>query len=226
MTLGESIYYYRKKAGLSQEALAEQVGVSRQAVSRWELDDATPEVAKLKTLAEAFGVTVDQLLSGEEPKEPREAQEPYRAPGEASPSLQIAPKVPSDWDRLPGMVGRMVRRHGWIAGIYIMLQGLGVALVGGVARYAFGRMFRVVVNDMFGMGGGWASAAVDSMGNPVELPLEVMGDLFGGFGQVTMVSDMGRVFINIATVIIVLGLLVAVAGAILAAVLYRKGRQA
>lgn len=222
MTLGESIYYYRKKAGLSQEALAEQVGVSRQAVSRWELDDATPEVGKLKILAEAFRITVDQLLSGEEPKEP---QEPYRAPGEAAAAPQTAPKAPSDWDRLPGMVGRMIRRHGWLAGIYIMLQGLGVALVGGIARYAFGQMFRLTVNDMFGQMG-WASAAVDSMGNPIDLPPEVVGDLFGGFGQVTMVSDMGRVFINIATVILVLGLLVAVAGAILAAVLYRKGRQA
>ena len=218
MTLGESIYYYRKKAGLSQEALAEQVGVSRQAVSRWELDDATPEVAKLKTLAEAFGVTVDQLLSGEEPQPPQE--EPYRAPGQAA----QAPRGPSDWERLPGMVGRMVRRHGWIAGIYIMLQGLGVTLVGGLARFAFGRMFRVAVNDIFGMGG-WATAVVDGAGNPVELPPEAMGDLFGGFGEVTVISDMGQIFITIATVIIVLGLLTAVAGAILAAYLYRKGRE-
>ena len=221
MTLGESIYYYRKKAGLSQEALAERVGVSRQAVSRWELDDATPEVTKLKVLAETFHITVDQLLSGEEPQSP---QEPCRAPGEAAQAPQTAPKAPSDWDRLPGVVGRMVRRHGWIAGIYIMLQGLGVALVGGLARFAFGRMFRVAVNDMFGMGG-WASAAVDGAGNPVELPPEVMGDLFGGFGQVTVVSDMGQIFITIATVILAVGLLVAVAGAILAAVLYRKGRE-
>lgn len=214
MTLGESIYYYRKKAGLSQETLAERVGVSRQAVSRWELNDATPEVAKLKTLAEAFGVTVDQLLSGEEP------QETYRAPGEAA----QAPRGPSDWERLPGMVGRMVRRHGWIAGIYIMLQGLGVTLVGGLARFAFGRMFRVAVNDIFGMGG-WATAVVDGAGNPVELPPEAMGDLFGGFGEVTVISDMGQIFITIATVILAAGLLVTIAGAILALYLYRKGRE-
>ena len=222
MTLGESIYYYRKRAGLSQEALAERVGVSRQAVSRWELDDATPEVTKLKTLAETFHITVDQLLSGEEPQVP---QEPCRAPGQAAEAPQTASGAPSDWDRLPGMVGRMIRRHGWIAGIYIMLQGLGVALVGGIARFAFGRMFRVAVNDIFGLGGGWATAVVDGMGNPVELPPEAVGDLFGGFGEVTVISDMGQIFLTIATVIIVIGLLVAVAGAILAAYLYRKGRE-
>lgn len=224
MTLGESIYYYRKRSGLSQEALAERVGVSRQAVSRWELDDATPEVTKLKILAETFHITVDQLLSGEEP------QKSYGAPGEGSPTPQSIPQSPSDWERLPGMVGRMIRRHGWLAGIYIMLQGLGVALVGGLARFAFGRMFRVAVNDMFGLGGGWAAAVVDGAGNPVELP----PDLFTSFdqsiqaaqgAQVTMVSDMGQIFLTIANVIIVLGLLVAVAGTILAAYLYRKGRE-
>ena len=71
MTLGESIYYYRKRSGMSQEALAERVGVSRQAVSRWELGDTTPEVGKLMALAEAFGITTDQLLSGKEPETSR-----------------------------------------------------------------------------------------------------------------------------------------------------------
>ncbi len=47
MTLGEKINYYRKRSKLSQEELAERVGVSRQAVSKWELGDATPEVEKL-----------------------------------------------------------------------------------------------------------------------------------------------------------------------------------
>lgn len=76
MTLGESIYYYRKRSGMSQEALAERVGVSRQAVSRWELGDTTPEVGKLMALAEAFGITTDQLLSGKEPEEPSPGEGP------------------------------------------------------------------------------------------------------------------------------------------------------
>ena len=67
MKLNEKIYYYRKRAKLSQEELAAQVGVSRQAVSKWELGDATPELDKLAALAKAFGVTADELLSEEEP---------------------------------------------------------------------------------------------------------------------------------------------------------------
>ena len=52
MKLNEKIYYYRKRAKLSQEELAAQVGVSRQAVSKWELGDATPELDKLAQRAE------------------------------------------------------------------------------------------------------------------------------------------------------------------------------
>ena len=62
MKLHEKIAVYRKKCGLSQETLAEKIGVSRQAVSKWETGDALPEITKLKSLAECFGVTVDFLL--------------------------------------------------------------------------------------------------------------------------------------------------------------------
>ena len=79
MTLGEKIQYYRKKNKLSQEELAARVGVSRQAVSKWELGDATPEVDKLVALARVFGVTTDELLSPEEPAAgtPPPKREPY-----------------------------------------------------------------------------------------------------------------------------------------------------
>lgn len=62
MTLGEKITDLRKKHGLSQEELAITLGVSRQAVSKWELGDATPETEKIVALAEYFDVTTDWLL--------------------------------------------------------------------------------------------------------------------------------------------------------------------
>ena len=68
MTLGEKILFYRKQNKLSQEELAALVGVSRQAVSKWELGEATPEVEKLLALARAFAITTDELLSPDEPK--------------------------------------------------------------------------------------------------------------------------------------------------------------
>lgn len=66
MTLGNRIYRLRTERNLSQGALAERLGVSRQAVSKWENDGAAPELEKLLAAAELFGVTLDQLAAGEE----------------------------------------------------------------------------------------------------------------------------------------------------------------
>jgi len=59
MTLREKIYYCRKKAGYSQEEMADKLGVSRQAVSKWETGEAVPELAKFTAIAKLFGVTTD-----------------------------------------------------------------------------------------------------------------------------------------------------------------------
>lgn len=69
MTLGEKIRTLRKKAGLSQEALAEKLGVSRQAVSKWENDNGMPETEKLITMAKLFDTSLDDLI-GEEKSAP------------------------------------------------------------------------------------------------------------------------------------------------------------
>ncbi len=54
---------YRKKCGLSQEELAEKIGVSRQAVSKWERAEASPDTDNLITLAKVYGVSLDELLN-------------------------------------------------------------------------------------------------------------------------------------------------------------------
>lgn len=63
MSLREKLIILRDKSGLSQMALANKLGVSRQAVSRWESGDAVPTIDKLKTLAEVYGVSLDWLCS-------------------------------------------------------------------------------------------------------------------------------------------------------------------
>ncbi|MEI3064219.1 MAG: helix-turn-helix transcriptional regulator [Oscillospiraceae bacterium] len=63
MTLREKLIVSRNKAGLSQMELAERLGVSRQAVSRWESGDTTPTMDKLKALAKIYGVSLDWLCS-------------------------------------------------------------------------------------------------------------------------------------------------------------------
>ena len=64
--LSEKLYQLRKKSGLSQEQLAEQLNVSRQAISKWESGTAVPESEKLIIISNYFGVSVDYLLKDEE----------------------------------------------------------------------------------------------------------------------------------------------------------------
>jgi len=65
MNLSEKISALRKQSGMSQEQLAEKIGISRQAVSGWENGDSTPEIDNILRLGEIFGVTMDYLLKDE-----------------------------------------------------------------------------------------------------------------------------------------------------------------
>ena len=65
MTLYEKIMELRKRSGLSQEELGAEIGVSRQAVSKWEMAQTTPDLNKIMALSEFFGVPTDFLLKDE-----------------------------------------------------------------------------------------------------------------------------------------------------------------
>ena len=65
MTLGQNLQAARKAKGLSQETLAEQIGVSRQALGKWEKDTALPGLDNLQAAAQVLGVSVDTLLGAE-----------------------------------------------------------------------------------------------------------------------------------------------------------------
>ena len=66
MTIGKRIAFLRKEKGLTQEELAQHMGISPQAVSKWENDQTCPDISALPKLARLFGVTVDELLEGKE----------------------------------------------------------------------------------------------------------------------------------------------------------------
>ncbi len=99
MTTGQKIYEARRKAGMTQEALATQLGVSRQSVSKWESDNAFPETEKLIELCKLFSLSADELLLGivkdspqptadeQSTPEGSETQE-YPAPEEREPSTE------------------------------------------------------------------------------------------------------------------------------------------
>lgn len=82
---------YRKQMGLSQEELAEKIGISRQSVSKWERAEASPDTDNLIELAKIYNVTLDELLNGkaEEPKEIEEVKETATPKDNTKDSVQI-----------------------------------------------------------------------------------------------------------------------------------------
>lgn len=62
MNLGNSLFNARKKSGMSQEAVAEKLGVSRQTISKWETDETLPDIRQSKKLAVLYGLTLDELI--------------------------------------------------------------------------------------------------------------------------------------------------------------------
>lgn len=64
LEIAKRLYEYRKNAGLSQDQLAEKIGVSRQAVSKWERGEASPDTDNLIALSEVYNVSLDELIKG------------------------------------------------------------------------------------------------------------------------------------------------------------------
>lgn len=63
MMLGSSLFHARKKAGFTQEDVAERLGVSRQTIGKWEADETLPDIRQSKLLATLYGVTLDELIA-------------------------------------------------------------------------------------------------------------------------------------------------------------------
>lgn len=166
MSLAEKIYDCRRKQGLSQEALAEHLGVSRQAISKWERGEAEPELAKLRLLAKCFSVSSDWLLLNE-PETPPQAAAPFWQRGSAGECTsqwqqgsgtggsdtgagsQAAPPPQSDWTTpLPGLFNRF----SWVFGVYIALLGVPFCIIGLIIMLgsaSFAKTSDKMVNDFF-----------------------------------------------------------------------------
>ena len=132
MTIGQRIAQKRKEQGLSQEALGEALGVSRQSVYKWESDSALPEIDKLIALSKLFGVTIGWLLGVEEPAPPRETEEKTaqpdgneNEPGELTETqLKMVEEIVDRY--LAAQQSPKKRRWPWIAGaaaVLVLLWG-------------------------------------------------------------------------------------------------------
>ena len=91
MELYEKLYELRRASGMSQEDLAEKLGVSRQAVSKWESGATQPELSKLIELSKLYSVSVDELLSLEHAKPEQDAAEsPVQSNAEKAPAEKLS----------------------------------------------------------------------------------------------------------------------------------------
>lgn len=91
MELYEKLYELRRASGMSQEELAEKLGVSRQAVSKWESGATQPELSKLIELSKLYSVSVDELLSLEHAKPEQDAAEsPVQSNTEKAPAEKLS----------------------------------------------------------------------------------------------------------------------------------------
>ncbi len=146
MTLSEKLQNLRRAAGLSQEQLAEQLGVTRQAVSKWETGEGKPDIDNLLPLAKLLHTTVDYLLDDG-------AEEPCAE----EPQTQTPPQSQSVGRELWEQLKVFGRRWGW-------LGGYAIAVIGAV------RLVTTLVILLAGgtMLGGALSLQVDVIGNMVS----------------------------------------------------------
>ncbi len=197
MNLSHKIQDCRKRAGLSQEALAAQLGVSRQAISKWELGEAEPELKNLQLLAKAFGVSTDYLLSDEEVPKP------------AQPAPQLNNPQNSFLDQLPKFLSGLFRRFGWLAGVYI-------AGVGGFISLACGILY------------GFSTAAIKTMDKTQDQFLQQfpgLNDPFFGSAAQASNNEAFQFFNGILLFLTIIGLLVVLAGILLAVKLKKTSKE-
>ena len=112
MTIADRIQSLRKAKGISQEELADQVGVSRQAISKWESEQSCPDIDKIILLSDYFGVTTDYLLKGIETKS--DASEKPDVPEKGKEDAKIA--------KIYAAAGTAINFIGLIGAIRIWLE--------------------------------------------------------------------------------------------------------
>ncbi len=122
MTLGSNIQRLRKEHNMSQGDLADALDISRQSVSKWETDTATPDLDKLLKLSEIFAITLDELVKGADEAPPSPSDQPLKL-SEPSESVNKTAQEPIPVTIKTGLEQRQ------IAGIILLCMAFLVVLV-------------------------------------------------------------------------------------------------
>ena len=135
MSFRTNVQYLRSQRNMTQEQLAMLVGVSRQAVSKWESDKAYPEMDKLLAICDLFGCTLDDLVLGDvrHPGSGQRASRPdHQETTQATPSIHATmPPVPSAMEDVTGYAS--------FSNVYSLRMAFGIALI--MLGLAFGGLF-------------------------------------------------------------------------------------
>lgn len=176
MTFGEKLQDLRKKGGMSQDALAEKLEVSRQAVSKWERDEAMPETDKLLRIARLFDVSTDYLLENDVTSETTH----FYSQGSTNRVMQ--------------RLEHFIRRHGYKGGYLIGGAGLFLDFI----ALLFRGFWRSAVTSMTGGFGNITDSMFSDtyipgfgMGNPMldqfEQTSQEMGNMAASFGNLYLI---------------------------------------
>ena len=179
MTFSEKLTGLRRKSGMSQEQLADRLGVTRQSVSKWEGGTAMPELVKLISLSELFGVSVDYLVKDwmEEPDNP--------CGGSGEISSKQADRLEKKVDELTNYVKGKLSMDNTAKGIIAIGNcAIGVVAIGivGVGLFTFG----VLAMGMLSLGivaGGLAAFGVAALGY-LALGVSAVGVYAGGVAAI------------------------------------------
>ena len=188
LSLSDNIGALRRAAGMTQERLAEALGVSFAAVSKWERGESVPDTGKLLPLANALGVSLDWLLSEDGPEEAAAASPGRGTDGAGSTARAQAFR-------------RGVKRWCWLAGVLLAVCGAYFIYQAAIAKLAVSGLLNLINID-----GGLTGTTV--LVNGVDTPI---GDLLAN-NPVSAIS----------TVWLVIGIVLVLAGAVLAVFLKKK----
>lgn len=191
MDLGERIQELRKRRGMSQEQLADHLGVTRQSISKWELNTSVPDIEKLKTISRLFSVSMDELLDNE-------------LVGETPAECRTAP-VGGEGQQYLGHIERLIKKKGYKFGYVLIGWGAVMLLVFAGLAFIFLSHLRAMGGIFDGFGGFGGGPGFDM--------LPGLQDVQKTFGVLTRAMSLAPFLLMlIPAAVIILGIIIVVKG--------------